>query len=49
MWLAEKLEWKGLILRRNDRGMIKMHIHVKYRYSCQILKKHEFSRRILEK
>ena len=40
-----------LILRINERGMIKMHIdlHVKYHYSCQILMKLEFSQQILKK
>ena len=40
-----------LILRRIQRDIIKKHIglHVKYRYSCEILMKLGFSRQIFEK
>ena len=41
-----------LILGRNERDMIKMYIgllHVKYRYSPQILMEIEFSRQIFQK
>jgi hypothetical protein len=40
-----------LILRRNERDIVKMliGIHVKYRYCCQILMKLEFSLQIFEK
>jgi len=39
-----------LILRRNERDMIKMYIglHVKYRYSCHILMELELFRQIYE-
>jgi hypothetical protein len=40
-----------LILRRNELDTIKMFIglHVKYRYSCQLLINFEFSQQIFEK
>jgi hypothetical protein len=38
-----------LILRRNERNMIKIYIGLHVKYSCQILIKREFSRQISEK
>ena len=40
-----------VILRRTERDIIKMYtgVRVKYRYSCPILMKHEYSRQIFEK